>query len=38
VVGIAALRARPDLASVGPTVAIVTGGNLDIEELRRLIA
>jgi threonine dehydratase len=37
-VGIAALRARPDLASAGPTVAIVTGGNLDIEELRRLIA
>ena len=37
-VGIAALRARPDLASIGPTVAIVTGGNLDIEELRRLIA
>jgi threonine dehydratase len=37
-VGIAALRARPDLASAGPTVAIVSGGNLDIEELRRLIA
>ena len=37
-VGIAALRTRPDLASAGPTVAIVTGGNLDIEELRRLIA
>jgi len=37
-VGIAALRTRPDLASAGPTVAIVSGGNLDIEELRRLIA
>ncbi len=37
-VGIAALRTRPNLASAGPTVTIVTGGNLDIEELRRFIA
>jgi threonine dehydratase len=37
-VGIAALRARPDLAAAGPTVAIISGGNLDIEELRGLIA
>jgi threonine dehydratase len=37
-VGIATLRKQPDLASAGPTVVIVTGGNLDIEELRRLIA
>jgi len=37
-VGIAAFRSQPDLAAVGPTVAIISGGNLDIEELRRLIA
>jgi len=36
-VGIAALRSRSVDATL-PTVAIVSGGNLDIEELRRLIA
>jgi threonine dehydratase len=36
-VGIAALRKWPAMVSVGPTVAIVSGGNLDIEELRRVI-
>jgi threonine dehydratase len=37
-VGIAALRRFPDLTSAGPTAAIVTGGNLDAEELRRILA
>ena len=37
-VGIAALRAQPDLVAAGPTVAIVSGGNLDIEELQRILA
>jgi threonine dehydratase len=36
-VGIAALRSRSVDATL-PTVAIVSGGNLDIEELRRLIS
>ena len=35
---LAALRASPDLLKAGPTVAIVTGGNLDVEELRRILA
>jgi hypothetical protein len=35
---IAALRSCPDLLDVGQTVAIVTGGNLDVEELRRILA
>lgn len=34
---IAALRSHPELANAGPTVAILTGGNLDVEELRRII-
>jgi threonine dehydratase len=37
-VGIAALRAWADLAFAGPTVVIVTGGNLDIEELRKILS
>jgi len=37
-VGIAALRVQPELAHIGPTAVIVSGGNLDIEELRRLVA
>jgi threonine dehydratase len=37
VVSIAALRAFPHLLSAGPTVAIVTGGNLDVDELRRIL-
>jgi threonine dehydratase len=36
-VGIAALRRQPELAAV-PTAVIVTGGNLDMDELRRIIA
>ena len=36
-VGIAALRSRSVDATL-PTVAIVSGGNLDIEELRRLLS
>jgi len=35
-VGIAALRRWPELAAV-PTAVIISGGNLDIEELRRVI-
>jgi threonine dehydratase len=35
---IAALRACPDLLRAGQTVAIVTGGNLDVEELKRVLA
>jgi threonine dehydratase len=38
VVGIAALRQWPDLLAAGPTAVIVSGGNLDIDELRRVIA
>jgi threonine dehydratase len=37
-VGIAALRKWPSLAAEGPTVAIVSGGNLDVGELRRIMA
>ena len=37
-VGIAALRKWPSLAAGGPTVAIVSGGNLDVGELRKIIA
>jgi len=36
-VGIAALRRWPELAAAGQTVVVVSGGNLDIEELRRII-
>jgi threonine dehydratase len=36
-VGIAALRRWPELADAGQTAIIVSGGNLDIEELRRVI-
>ena len=35
---IAALRARPNLVDAGPTAAIITGGNLDVEELRKILA
>ena len=38
VVGIAALRQWPDLLAAGYTAVIVSGGNLDIDELRRVIA
>jgi threonine dehydratase len=37
-VGMAALRRWPELADAGRTAVIVSGGNLDIEELRRVIA
>jgi len=37
-VGIAALRKWPELAAEGSTVAIVSGGNLDVGELRKIIA
>jgi threonine dehydratase len=36
-VGIAALRRWPQIAAAGQTAVIVSGGNLDIEELRRVI-
>lgn len=36
-VGIAALRRWPELADAGQTAIIVSGGNLDIEELRRIM-
>jgi len=36
-VGIAALRRWPEMSTV-PTAVIVSGGNLDIEELRRVMA
>jgi threonine dehydratase len=34
---IAALRAFPNLLKAGPAVGIVTGGNLDVEELKRIL-
>jgi len=37
-VSIAALRVRPDLHATHPTVAVITGGNLDVDELRRILA
>lgn len=37
-VSIAALRTLPDLRVAQPTVAIITGGNLDVDELRRILA
>jgi threonine dehydratase len=36
-VGIAALRRWPELAVAGRTAVVVSGGNLDIEELRRIM-
>jgi threonine dehydratase len=36
-VGMAALRRWPELAAAGQTAVVVSGGNLDIEELRRVI-
>jgi threonine dehydratase len=37
-VGIAAMRRLPELVSAGPTAIIVTGGNLDIEQLRKTLS
>jgi len=35
---IAALRSFLDLLNAGPTAAIISGGNLDVEELKRILA
>ena len=34
---VAALRRLPELISAGPTVAVISGGNLDVEELKRIL-